>query len=186
MKKLTLLLALISCFQFAFAQSYNTAGGIRLGSDWGLTVQQRVAKRTTIEGILQAGGKSDLTSLTLMGEQHMPVITKRLNIYFGGGLHKGWYNNSDITFDDPFGLAFVGGAEFTLGRINLSWDLKPTVNLSGGEKSFYTQSGISVRYVMVKRKMELFDKKAKSKRKKQRQKSKNKKDKKPFNWKIWE
>lgn len=186
MKKLNLLFALLLISQFAFTQSYNTAGGIRLGSDWGLTVQQRVAKRTTIEGILQAGGKSDLTSLTVMAEQHMPIITKRLNIYFGGGLHKGWLNNNDTDIKNPIGAAFIGGAEFTLGRINLSWDLKPTLNLSGGERSFYTQSGISVRYVMVKRKSELFDKKARAKRKKKRQKAKDKKDKKPFNWKIWE
>jgi hypothetical protein len=94
----------------------------------------------------------------------------------GGGLHKGWLTNTDeVSYKDPFGIDFIAGIEFTMARINLSWDFKPAVNLIGGEKTIYSQSGLSLRYVIAKK--PLFEGKNKKKRRK--------KDKK-FNWKFWE
>lgn len=180
MKKLAfLLITFLLCGQASFAQSYDTSAGIRFGSQWGLTVNQRVAKKVTIEGILQAGGKTNLTNLTVLARKHMPVLTKRFNIYYGAGLQGGWYDDPDITAGNPFGLAFVGGAEFTFARLNVSWDIKPALNLTGGERNFYTQTGISVRYVINKK--EIFNR-----NKKKRKKRKKRKDKDGFNWKVWE
>lgn len=174
MKKLTFVItALLFFTQFSFAQSYDTSAGVRFGSQWGLTAKQRIAKKATIEAILQSGGKSELTNITVLAEKHIPVLTKRFNIYYGAGLQGGWYNNPTEGIENPFGLAFIGGAEFTIARINLSWDIKPALNLKGGTSNFYTQSGISIRYVFNKRKVELFNKK-----------KKKKKD--GFNWKVWE
>ena len=51
----------------------------------------------------------------------------------------------------PLGISGVIGAEITLGRFNISYDFKPAVNLRGGEKTFYSQTGVSVRYVAFKR-----------------------------------
>ena len=182
MKNTIVLLILVFCCTQIFAQSYNTSAGMRLGTDWGLTVKQRVAKKTTLEAILQSSLQREEFTLTLLGEQHYPLISRRLNVYAGAGLHKGWNTAAEeLVYEDPFGLSFVTGIEFTLGRLNLSYDFKPAVNITGGEKGFYSQTGVSMRYVLVKRK---WLGKNKNKRKKNRKK-KGKKDKNKFDWKIW-
>lgn len=180
MNKLLLTLTIALSAFAATAQSYNTAAGMRLGTDWGLTLQQRVAKKTTIEALFQSSLQREEVLLTLMGEQHFPILTRRLNIYYGGGLHKGWINESnDLNqpYSDPFGLTFIGGLEFSIGRINLSYDFKPAINISGGEKRFYTQTGLSLRYILIKRNTNIFgaDKKRKNHRKRE-----------GINWKFWE
>jgi hypothetical protein len=51
-----LLLLLVALGQQAFAQKYDTALGARLGGgNYGITLQQRVASRVTIEGIAGLG-----------------------------------------------------------------------------------------------------------------------------------
>lgn len=158
------------------AQGYNVAGGIRMGTDWGITGKYRFDKRMTVEGIIQsAASKSkDEVIITALVEKHNPLITKRFNFYTGAGLHKGWNNtvNEITTYKDPFGVTVIAGIEFNLGRTNVSWDFKPAFNLIGGEKKMYTQSGISLRYVFQKR--PLFNKKKKKKKGKK------------INWKFWE
>ena len=76
------------------AQSYTTSAGMRLGTEWGLTVQQRIAKKTTLEGILQSSLQREEFTLTVLAEQHYPLISRRLNVYAGAGLHKGWNNTN--------------------------------------------------------------------------------------------
>lgn len=152
---------------------------MRLGTDWGLTIQQRVAKKTTIEGLFQSSLQREEVLLTLMGEQHFPILSRRLNIYYGGGLHKGWINENDandVPYKDPFGLTFIGGIELSLGRLNLSYDFKPALNLNGGQEKFYTQTGISLRYVIVKRDWSLFG----------NNKKKNRRNMEGIKWKFWE
>jgi len=152
MKKRLLPLLLVFTTTLLAAQSYITAGGIRLGTDWGLTFKQRVLEHTTLEGILQQSFQREEFMVTGLAAQHYPVLLKGLNFYFGGGLHKGW-NNQPATFEhpdgfkNPFGVTAIGGLELTLGRLNLSYDYKPAVNLVGGEKTFYMQTGLSARYV---------------------------------------
>lgn len=168
---------LVLCLSIALsAQSYNTTVGMRLGTDWGISAQHRVDKRFTIEGIIQSSLFREEVTITALGEQHYPFLSKRFNFYMGGGLHKGWLTNSDeVSYKDPFGIDFIAGIEFTMARINLSWDFKPAVNLIGGERTIYSQSGLSLRYVIAKK--PLFEGKNK--------KNRRKKDKK-FNWKFWE
>jgi hypothetical protein len=153
MKKLLLLAALQAFPIFFYAQSYNTAGGIRLGTDWGLTFQQRIAKKTTLEAVLQKGFVQDEILLTLLGEQHFPILSRRLNLYFGGGVHAGWSSAAFRSggYKNPIGITGIGGLEFSIGRLNLSWDFKPVYNLVGGESEFYLHSGLSARYIFVKR-----------------------------------
>ncbi len=201
MKKIITLfvIALLYFSNHAVAQSYTTSLGIRLGTDWGLTVQQRIAKRLTIEGIAQSSLSREEVLLTGMVEHHFPLVAKRFNFYTGAGMHKGWRTSVDEnnTYKNPIGVSLVGGVEITLAKLNVSWDFKPVVNVSGGEKSFYSQTGISVRYVLVKKNDELFDngnskerkkKKRQSERdrkKKKRLKEKEKRGKDGFNWKFW-
>ena len=167
-----------------FAQSYNTAGGLRLGTDWGLTLQQRVAKKSTVEAIIQSSLQREEVLFTAMYEQHYPLLTKRLNFYAGAGLHKGWNTTNvgptETITADPFGVTLVGGAETTLGRLNLSWDFKPAINLQGGEKKFYTQSGVSLRYVIAKKVTEKDREKRRRKKDRQKRREQN-----PDWWKVW-
>ena len=155
------------------AQSYNTTLGMRLGTDWGMSVKQRVAKKTTLEMIMQSSLQREEVLLTLLGEQHLPLPTRRLNVYTGAGLHKGWINrpaDPEVpVYKDPFGLTFLMGIEMTLLRMNLSYDFKPAFNLTGGEQRVYFQTGVSVRYVIAKRRKLPWEKKKDG-----------------FNWKFWE
>ena len=176
---ITILALLLLSSPFVEAQSYITAGGLRVGGGIGLTVQQRLTKRLTVEGIIQTQSKRNEVMATALLERHIPIITKHFNIYGGAGLHKGWSTTAlrEATYVNPFGVTFVGGIEMTLGRINLSYDFKPAINFVGGEQFIYPQSAISVRYVLIKD--NLFDKKKKNKKKK---KKKNE----GVNWKFWE
>lgn len=159
------------------AQSYDLSFGMRLGTEWGITAKQRVAKKFSLEEIIQSSLFREETTITVLGEQHLPFLTRRFNMYTGAGLHKGWVGNAQKAgYDDPFGISFIAGLELTPGRWNISYDFKPAINLVGGEKKIYTQSALSLRYVIVKRKWLPW----------QKNKNKRKKNKKGNNWKFWE
>ena len=155
------------------AQSYDATVGLRMGTDWGISGQLRVAKKVTIEGILQSSLFREEVLLTAIAEKHNPVLTRRFNVYYGAGLHKGWINsdNLEIPVGDPAGITMIVGIEMTLFKMNISYDFKPAINLVGGQRKFYTQSGITFRYVVAK-KNQLFKKK--KKRKKRNNKGKKK------------
>lgn len=195
MKKLIVLALLFCLHHFAIAQAYDTAFGLRLGTEWGLTIKQRIAKRTTLEGIIQSSVWRNETTISLLGEQHFPILFRNLNIYGGGGLHKGWAGNN-AEYGDPFGLTLIGGAELALGRFNVSWDLKPSINVTGGESPVYAHTGLSVRYVIDKRQVTIGKTEAEKKkrqrqkdrrkRKRQKEKDKRKGEQQGINWKFWE
>lgn len=165
MKIIPILILLLTISLPAFSQKYQTAAGARIGTDFGLTVQQKILKSSTIEGIFQTnlGGKDDVM-LTFLWEQHNKLIGKRLNFYYGAGIHKGWIVNQPAESDlkDPSGVSLIAGLEMTIGRLNLSLDYKPVINVISGERFYESQSALSLRYVLIKAK-------------------KNKK-----NWKFWE
>lgn len=150
--------------QSLIAQGYITSAGIRLGSGIGFTLQQQLLEHTTIEGILQSDlGTGDI-SLTGLLEQHYPIVTKNLNIYVGGGVHKGWImkRNRELDYQNPYGVSLIVGAELRLGRLLISYDFKPAINVHGGDRVFEPQTALSLRYVFIKAK------------------------KKKINWKFWE
>lgn len=140
-----------------FAQTYDLSAGLRLGTEWGASVQLRmpyVHKNFVVEGILQSSFQRDEGQFTLLGKRHHPILSRRLNLFFGAGPHFGWSNELNAEGEairGPLGVSAILGAEITIGRTNLSYDVKPALNISGGSKSFYTQSAISVRYVILKR-----------------------------------
>ena len=189
MMQRTILITFVFIPVFLPAQSYNTALGMRLGTDYGVTIKQRVAKTTSLEAIIQSSLQREEAQITLLGEQHFPLISRRFNVYAGGGLHKGWVTREgtedDPVYKDPFGLSLIAGIEFSLGRLNVSYDYKPAVNLIGGKHNIYSQTGVSLRYVVAKRPW-LSDPKAKRKRQRERERRRRKKDGDGFNWKFWE
>lgn len=155
MKKIPLLVTLLFAVSSLFAQKYVTAIGARVGTDFGLSVQQKIFDKSTIEGIFQTslGGRENI-SLTFLWEQHQKVIGKRINFYYGGGLHKGWLvnKNPEIDLKAPSGVSLIAGLEVTLGRLNLSLDYKPQLNVISGERFFESQSALSIRYVLIETK----------------------------------
>lgn len=175
----TILLFLGACMALR-AQSYDLTAGMRLGTDWGISSQVRVAKKTTAELILQSSLQREEVILTALAEQHSPLISRRFNFYAGGGIHKGWNSATNETepIKDPFGLTLIAGAEFTLLRLNLSWDFKPAINITGGEKKVYTQTGVSLRYVLMKKNQ--FEKNRKRKERERRREEGG-----GINWQFW-
>ena len=155
------MLLALSLLLFTFrvgAQSYDAALGIRVGTEWGATAQLRLPhlhKNFVLEAIVLSDIRKDEGTLTLLGKQHRPLLSRRLNLFYGGGLHAGWNNEIDAetgeTFNGPKGVTGIVGLEATLGKINLSYDFKPALNVSGGESLLYTHTGISVRYVIARR-----------------------------------
>lgn len=126
------------------AQSYLTTFGIRAGSDYGITLQQRVFKsKLTLEGILQTSKYK--YSGTVMLQQHRRMIGKRINFYYGIGGHTG----NDKAFGKFYGITPIVGAELTLARLNFSIDYKPAINIVGHDWAHH-DSAFSIRYVLIK------------------------------------
>ena len=172
---------LLNSFQ-ANAQRYGTALGLRLGNSdinrtVGLSLQQRVMERVTIEGILQTDFSRNST-LSVLAQKHHPIISKRFNYYYGGGLS---FGNEESFVKNPStkeiihtygnattGVDLIAGIEMTLANAVISLDYKPNINLVGREEFYRGQVGLSVRTVLVK---------SKEQKKKQRQRQKAKREK---------
>jgi len=162
MRGLSVLFFLGIAFLPLQAQKYRTAAGIRIGTEFGLTVQQLLLESSTLEGIIQKGFFNDQTSITLLYEQHQKMIFKGLNFYIGAGPHVGLYGKDRDGRKNSYGLSAIGGIEMRFGRLLASFDYKPAINFVGGERIFDSQTALSLRYIIVPAK------------------------KKEFNWKFWE
>ncbi len=140
----------------ANGQKYSTVGGIRIGDDFGFSFAQRVANKTTLELNLQPGTFTGKELYALLAKQHYPLLSKRLNFFAGAGVYS---RSLPITSIEPVktqntsGLALVLGAEFTIGKLNISTDYLPLVTLFNKDTNqrFQTTSGVSLRYVFVGR-----------------------------------
>jgi hypothetical protein len=166
------------------AQRYGTAMGLRFGNNSfgrtvGITAQQRITERLTLEGILQSDFSRN-SNLSLLLEKHHPVISKRFNYYYGAGISFG-KEESLIKVEDSkqiiqtygnatTGIDLITGFEMTLLNTVLSLDYKPNINIAGREDFYRGQIGISARMVLVKSKEQ-------KKRQRQREKAKNSKQK---------
>jgi hypothetical protein len=200
MKKTNLIITLLFLMsQFGISQSYRTAVGIRLGTGAGpaLSIQQKIAKYSTIEGIFQPNFKENISSLDLIYERHYKILIKRVNIYMGAGLHKDWRpTNHELELEEKADAGFVGiiGGEVTFKKLNVSWDYKPSANVMGGKTHLAHQSAITLRVIIVKQKKKKinwrFWKKKKSKKEQRKGKRASRKEpakeKKKVNWRFWE
>ncbi len=144
-------------------QKYGTTLGIRLANDdqrmLGLTMEQRVFDHFTLEGILQSDFSRN-SSLHVLSKRHIPILTKRLNIFTGAGIS---FGNEESVGKDPlsrevvttygnstFGVDLMIGAELTILGANVSLDYKPNINIAGRDNWFKDQVAISVRTVLIK------------------------------------
>ncbi|NJN33437.1 MAG: hypothetical protein HC817_03440 [Saprospiraceae bacterium] len=136
------------------AQGYGTAVGIRLADGIGITLQQQVARKVTVEAIVQRGLSSEDVTLSILGEHHKNLIFNGFNVYVGGGFYRTWYAHDEKLIQqqrNAFGISPIIGAELKLGSFVLSTDLKPNFKLSGDGKSFDWRTGFSIRYILAGR-----------------------------------
>ncbi len=158
-KKPLLLFAILSTVLYTNAQKYTTAVGLRLGSGIGLTVQQHVFNKLTIEGTLQKNLFKDGTNVAVLAEHHQKIAFKGFNFYLGGGPHAE-LANATVLHDDKgntytinnnaYGVSAVAGLELRLHKLLISYDYQPGINLHGGEHIFNSKTGLSVRYILIK------------------------------------
>ncbi|MBK8558040.1 MAG: hypothetical protein IPL65_20865 [Lewinellaceae bacterium] len=152
------LLAFLGISTAISAQSYKTAVGVRLDQGVNLTLQQRLTQKWTAEGILHTSLRSDDLGLTVLAERHHKILFRGLNFYYGAGAHYYTQSNSNRLENEVSknvsGVSFVGGAEISLGRINVGIDFMPELHLSGDTvyPLEWNRAAVSVRYILVKQK----------------------------------
>ena len=146
-------LLLAACFaRPAAAQKYITAAGLRSGGGaYGLTVQQLVLPKTTVEGLATFAPRE--RTFTLLGEQHFGILGPSLNYYFGAGAHFG--SNRDT--GGFWGFDGLVGAEYKIAFLPfvLSLDFKPTIEFNSDDWNRFP-TAFSIRYVIIKRKTNIF------------------------------
>ena len=181
-----LLITVLSTFSLVQAQTYTTTAGLRLGNGGpsrqaGLTIQQRLAKKITVEGILQTDFRHN-TTFHVIGQKHVPILTRRLNFYMGGGLSFGSEQSEIVvnnqvettTGNATVGVDMVAGVELTLSGLNVSLDYKPNFNVAGRDPWMNSQVGFSVRTVVLKGNFFRKMKRKREKRRKQKAREKEK------------
>lgn len=152
----------------------------------GISAQHRIMQHLTLEGIVQSDFSRN-TSAHLLMKRHRPIISKRFNYFYGGGISLGSEesfrkqeaNNEIIhTYGNAtMGVDLIGGIEMTLAGAVLSLDYKPNINVSGREEFFRGQIGISARMVLDKGKEQ-------NKRWRQKKREKRKANREPFGTKL--
>ncbi len=144
-------------FTPATAQKYNLSAGIRLGTEIGMTSVARVAKKGSVEGVLQYSNLYNATRFGLNYRKHHGFLGRRFNLYLGGGPGYSWYHANELAetgTSNPH-LNVVVGVEGVLGRTHISWDYRPTYSF-GGPRVFYSETALSLRYVIMKKKWRPF------------------------------
>jgi hypothetical protein len=158
-----------------FCQGYITSVGARVGSNdnfrmAGLSLQQRIFRKLTLEGIVQSDFSKN-TTLHLLGEYHQNIVSKYFNFYLGAGLSGGWeaFNNTDNAAQyQTLGADLIAGIELTMLHWNVSLDYKPNFNIYGRESWYQGQIGISARAVVLSDTKVTKLRKEREKRKKER------------------
>jgi hypothetical protein len=131
---------------FAGAQTYRTAVGLRVGTEFGLTIQQKIWNTVTAEGILTTN--QDRWQSQAIIEYHSKIIGRRINMVTGIGPHYG-----ESTDQGSYaGITPIFGFEATLFGFNFTYDYKPSFNVFHGQQRIYHDSGLSIRVVLLKEK----------------------------------
>ena len=143
-----------------WSQKYNYTAGVRIGTEFGGTVAARIGKKATLEGLGQYSHFYNSSRIAVLLRQHQGLLGKRFNIYIGGGPGWSWYHSEDQDIKDEQSLNVLAifGVEGTIGRLNISWDYKP-VYAFAGPRTFSSETALSLRYVIIKRKWRPFKKK---------------------------
>jgi len=138
----------------ASAQDYNKAIGLRGGLYNGITFKQFLGGKAAIE-LLGATRWSGIGITGLYEIHNRAFDVDRLNWYFGGGAHVGFYNGNNTTWGDAgtsyvqVGLDLILGIEynFTELPVNISLDWKPALDVVGYSGFWADGAAISIRYI---------------------------------------
>lgn len=154
MKKQILVSILCLASFSVFAQSFTTAGGIRIGKkEAGITIDQRIFKNVTIEGMFNTNFKD--FEVSVFAKQHKRIIFKNFTYFYGLGFHKGWEKDLEaVNPSNPFGIDGIVGLGVSFKRVNFSLDYQPGLNFNAGADDPFLeqQFGFSGRYILFKQK----------------------------------
>jgi hypothetical protein len=163
------------------AQKYNIAGGLRWGGDLGLSISERIAKRITLEQNFNSADNNHYYSLFALARYHQPLVTKRFNWFYGGGVGiVGVKETGSTPESNSLSLILQTGLEYTIKRATFYIALEPYAYINNRSPRFYVHKVFSLKYVIFKRKSKF--KKSfldRFKRKKKRGNSSN------SWWKFW-
>ena len=152
-KKLAAFLFLLVIISFSsYAQDYNTAIGVRLGSGTGITVKHFIASNRALEGILDTRWNG--VRITGLYEVHKGIPNAAgLGWYYGVGAHVGFWSSRNRRNDFGNASAVVGidgiiALDYTFNElpINLSLDWKPAFNIVGYSGFWGDEIAVGVRY----------------------------------------
>lgn len=161
------------------AQSYQWAAGLKLSKFMGISAVYSPAPQYSVEGIISKNLWTNEGGFSVIGRYHRKIISRGLNFYGGGGLHYGFYD--DVELNDFGGLILQGGAEISLGKTNISFNLTPMVGIGSENVKLRIGSDFTLRYILKKqprdkgkllRKLGIGKDKDKSDRKKRKKQSK--------------
>ncbi len=137
----------------ANAQEYKTGIGVRAGFSSGLTIKHFKSQSVALEGLVTTRWQGfDITGLYEVHNRAFEV--NRLNWYYGGGAHLGFYNGSYAYWGERGTAYTVIGIDGILGLeydfddvpINIGVDWKPALNLIG-YTGFWSEGALSIRYI---------------------------------------
>lgn len=134
------------------AQQYNTAVGLRLGYDSGLTLKHFFAPATAGEFILAASPR--YFQLTGLYEYQQPVPdVSNLDWYLGIGAHIGGIYKDRDQYDGAFllGADLIAGVEYVFPTVpfTVSLDWKPSFNFTNSYNDYwYSGFALSIRYTL--------------------------------------
>ncbi|MBI9068341.1 MAG: hypothetical protein JEZ09_13690 [Salinivirgaceae bacterium] len=145
----------IAIITISFSQEYENAIGLRGGLSTGITARHFLTKNTSVEGI--AASRWSGFNITGLYEiyQYRAFDVKRLNWYYGGGAHIGFWNGNNVSWLDDnkdytiLGIDGIIGIEYNIKEIpvNISVDWKPAFNLIGHTGLWPDGGAVSVRYI---------------------------------------
>ena len=155
MKKIILLLVLVIGIKvIANAQDYKTGVGLRGGFSNGLTIKHFISDRNALEGLISTRWRGvEITGLYEIHNRAFDV--DRLNWYYGGGAHIGFYDGVNTTWGDvgtPYTVVGIDGIlgieyNFSEAPINIGLDWKPAFNLFGDTHFWGDGGALSIRYI---------------------------------------
>lgn len=151
LKKILFATILIAAFTTTLhAQSYNSAFGVRLGYENGLTLKKFFAPASATEFILSASPRH--FNLTGLYEYQQPVVgAPNLDWYLGIGAHLGAIHTNKDDYNGSFllGADLIAGLEyiFPTAPFTASLDWKPSFNFTNNYNDYWFSGlALSLRY----------------------------------------
>ena len=152
-KKLVAFLFLLVIISFSsYAQDYNTAIGVRLGSGTGITIKHFIESNAALEGILDTRWEG--VRITGLYEVHKKIPNANgLGWYYGVGAHIGFWSNRNLRNEFANASAIIGidgiiALDYTFKELplNLSVDWKPAFNIIGYSGFWGDEIAVGIRY----------------------------------------